>query len=61
MSISPNMLETVGMQANALVAELEHSFPLINPTVEDSMEKIMYRSGQRSVVEWVVNYFEENM
>jgi hypothetical protein len=61
MSISPNMLETVGMQANGLVAELERSFPQVNPTVEDSMEKIMYRSGQRSVVEWVVNYFEENM
>jgi len=55
------MLETVGMQANGLVAELERSFPQVNPTVEDSMEKIMYRSGQRSVVEWVVNYFEENM
>jgi len=61
MSISPNMLETVGMQANGLVAELERSFPLVNPTTEDSIEKIMYRSGQRSVVEWVVNYFEENM
>jgi len=55
------MLETVGMQANGLVAELERSFPLVNPTTEDSIEKIMYRSGQRSVVEWVVNYFEENM
>jgi len=24
------------------------------------MEKIMYRSGQRSVVEWVIQYMEEN-
>jgi hypothetical protein len=24
------------------------------------MEKIMYRSGQRSVVEWVIKYMEEN-
>ena len=54
------MLETVGMQARALVSQLEEAFPPTNPTPDDTMEKIMYRSGQRSVVEWVIKYMEEN-
>ena len=54
------MLETVGMQARGLVHQLEEAFPPVNSTPEDSMEKIMYRSGQRSVVEWIIQYMEEN-
>ena len=60
MSISPNMLETLGMQARALTQVLDETFPPTNHTPDDSMEKIMYRSGQRSVVEWVIKYMEEN-
>ena len=65
MSTSPNMpdlnlLDVRGMTANAMLFKLEETFPPTNPTPEDSMEKIMYRSGQRSVVEWVINYMEEN-
>ena len=63
MSISPNtlsLLETRGMQANVLANILQETFPPLNPTPDESMEKIMYRSGQRSVVEWVIKYMEEN-
>jgi len=60
MSISPSMLETVGMQARGLTNQLEEIFPPISPTPEDTMEKIMYQAGQRSVVEWVIRYMEEN-
>jgi len=60
MSISPNTLEVLGMNSRGLVAALEESFPPTNPNFEDTMEKIMYRSGQRSVVEWIINYMEEN-
>ena len=60
MSISPNTLEVLGMNSRGLVAALEESFPPTNPNPEDTMEKIMYRSGQRSVVEWIINYMEEN-
>lgn len=60
MSTSLSMLETLGMQSRGLINQLEESFPPINPTPEDSMEKIMYRSGQRSVVEYIINYMEEN-
>ena len=48
------------MQANAMAVLLEETFPPTNPIPDDSMEKIMYRSGQRSVVEWVIKYLEEN-
>lgn len=57
---SPNMLEVLGMNSRGLINALEESFPPINPTPDDSMEKIMYRSGQRSVVEWVIKYMEDN-
>ena len=60
MSTSLSMLETLGMQSRGLINQLEESFPPTNPTPEDSMEKIMYRSGQRSVVEFIINYMEEN-
>ena len=56
----PELLSVKGMTATAMLAKLEETFPPTNPTPEDTMEKIMYRSGQRSVVEWVINYMEEN-
>ena len=55
-----SLLEAKGIQANALLQKLEESYPPTNPTPEDTMEKIMYRSGQRSVVEWIIDYMEEN-
>ena len=58
MLTSPNMLEVFGMEARAVLTELEDRFPPVTPSPEDSIEKIMYRSGQRSVVEWLVNRFD---
>ena len=55
-----NLLDVRGMTANAMLSKLNESFPPVNPNPEDTMEKIMYRSGQRSVVEWVIQYMEEN-
>jgi hypothetical protein len=55
-----SFLETKGMQANVLLSLLEETFPPTNPAPESTMEKIMYRSGQRSVVEWIIQYMEEN-
>jgi len=54
------MLEVLGMNSQGLVHALEESFPPTNPTPDDTMQKIMYRSGQRSVVEWVIKYMEDN-
>ncbi len=57
-STSLSMLETMGMQHKAMVQQLDETFPVINPSPNDSIESIMYRSGQRSVVEWLINKME---
>jgi len=54
------MLEALGMEHRALAQQLQEHFPSITPTPDDTIEKIMYRSGQRSVVEWLLNRMEEN-
>lgn len=52
-----SMLETMGMEHKAMVAQLDDQFPPINPSPNDTLEQIMYRSGQRSVVEWLIHKF----
>jgi hypothetical protein len=47
------MLEASGLQLNTLLAKLEENFPPTNPHPDDPVNLIMYRSGQRSVVEWI--------
>jgi hypothetical protein len=53
------MLEAHGLQLTSLLQQLEEVFPPTNPTPEMTMEQIMYRSGQRSVVEWILSKMEE--
>jgi hypothetical protein len=60
MSTFLSTLEAMGMEHRALINELEDNFPPITPSPDDTIEKIMYRSGQRSVVEWLVNRLENN-
>ena len=62
MSTSPhtlNLLETVGMQSQTILKQLEEIFPQVNPTPDMTVEQIMYRSGQRSVVEWIQQQMEQ--
>ena len=54
-----NLLETTGIQMNALVQEMQDTFPPINPSPSQSYEQIMYQAGQRSVVEWVLTKLQE--
>ena len=54
------MLEALGMEHRAMAAELNENFPPLTPTPGDTIETIMYRSGQRSVVEWLLNRMENN-
>jgi hypothetical protein len=42
-----------------MLAILEENFKHFNPTPNDTMETIMYRSGQRSVVEYIKQLLEE--
>jgi hypothetical protein len=58
--ISLSTLEVLGMEIHALLNELEETFPPTNPHPDDSTNLIMYRSGQRNVVEWIYHRLEEN-
>lgn len=60
MSTYLRTLEVFGMQAKAIVQELDQTFPPTNFNPEMTMEQIMYRSGQRSVVEWIKEKMEED-
>jgi len=60
MSTSHNILEPViGPTLESVLLELEEIHPPLTPTPDESMEKIMYRSGQRSVVDWIRTRMEE--
>jgi len=59
MSTSLNTLEALGLQVNSLLAELEECFPPVNPTPYDDDRMIMYKAGQRSVVEWLQQRLDE--
>jgi len=54
MSTYPNTLESIlGPNLEQILSELEEIYPPLTPNPEESIERIMYRSGQRSVVEWL--------
>ena len=53
MSISLNTLETFGLNVQQVLREMEELFPPTTPAPHESISTIMYRSGQRSVVEWL--------
>jgi len=50
----------LGLTVEQLLAELEDVFPPVNPTPDNSVGHIMYRAGQRSVVEWIQNKLDED-
>ena len=54
-----NLLETQGLQVNTILQEMQENFPPVQPHPQDSIEKIMYQSGQRYVVEWLLKRMEQ--
>ena len=46
---------SLGLTVERLLAEMEDNFPQFLPQPNDPNNLIMYRSGQRSVVEWFAN------
>lgn len=58
MSTSLSMLEARGMELQAILADLDRTFPPVNPTPADDLTTIMYRAGQRSVVEYIIQKME---
>ena len=60
MSTYPNTLESIlGPNLESILSELEDIYPQVTPSPEDSLETIMYRSGQRSVVDWIKTRINE--
>ena len=59
MSISLNMLEARGMELQSMLSDLDEVFPPVNPSPADSLATIMYRSGQRSVIEYIIQQLEK--
>lgn len=43
----------LGLTPESLLAELEENFPQFLPQPTDPINMIMYKAGQRSVVEWI--------
>jgi len=54
------MLEAKGLTTSALLQELNETFPPITPHPDNPINLIMYRSGQRSVVEWIQSKMDES-
>jgi len=59
MSISLNTLEDYGMTARSIIAQADETSAPTNAGPGDSMSTIMYRSGQRSVIDWIKQRLEE--
>ena len=60
MSTYPNTLEPLlGPNTQSLLQEMEEKFPPINPHPKEELSVIMYKAGQRSVVEWRRHRLEE--
>jgi len=54
MSIYPNTLEPLlGPNLESMVAEMDEKFPPFIPHPKEELSSIMYKAGQRSVVEWL--------
>ena len=60
MSTYPNTLESIlGPNLESILLEMEEKFPPVNPHPKEEIGAIMYKSGQRSVVEWLKNRISE--
>ena len=61
MSTYPNTLEPLlGPNIKSILLELEEKFPPVNPHPKEELSSIMYKAGQRSVIEWYRNRIEED-
>jgi len=57
---SRSTLEPIlGPNPESLLIEMEEKFPPINPHPKEELASIMYKSGQRSVVEWYKSRLDE--
>lgn len=57
--LSPKDVFAGDLPLERLLEDLELTFPLYNPSPDDSIGKILYLAGQRSVVEYIKSQLEE--
>lgn len=50
---------SLGLTVEKLLADLEVTFPSSRPSPVDKIEDIMYRSGQRSVIEYIKQIIDD--
>ena len=61
MSTYPNTLEPLlGPNLQSILLELEEKFPPVNPHPKEEIAPIMYKAGQRSVIEWLQHRLKED-
>ena len=61
MSTYPNTLEPLlGPNLQSILNELDEKFPPVNPHPKEELNTIMYKAGQRSVIEWMRARLEED-
>ena len=60
MSTYPNTLEPLlGPNLKSILLELEDKFPPVNPHPKEELNTIMYKAGQRSIIDWLRERLEE--
>ena len=58
---SHHTLESLlGPDFKYILKELQENFPQHTPHPKEELSVIMYKAGQRSVVEWIENRLEED-
>ena len=61
MSTYPNTLEPLlGPNIESILLELEEKFPPVNTHPKETIGAIMYKAGQRSVIEWLEHRLKED-
>ena len=57
---SRSTLEPIlGPNPESLLVEMEEKFPPLNPHPKEELSSIMYKAGQRSVIEWYRSRLDE--
>ena len=55
------MLEPLlGPNLESIRLEMEEKFPPVNPHPKEEISAIMYKAGQRSVIEWLNTRLQED-
>ena len=56
----PTLEAVLGPDFKYILKELQDNFPLHTPHPKEELSVIMYKAGQRSVVEWIENRLEDS-